>query len=105
MRTVAIDNQDLERTINNVAQSEGKSSAEIVRDALMRHFDVKEEAAVVNLFELGKDLFDGKGNPAVQGECMLDAKRYGQFLDALDAPLKNPETLDKLLSRKTLWEQ
>ncbi len=67
MLTVAIENQDLERTINNVAQSEGKSSAEIVRDALMRHFDLKPGAAAANLFELGKDLFDGKGNPAIQG--------------------------------------
>ena len=36
MMTVAIENQDLERTITNVAQSEGKSSAGIVRDARMR---------------------------------------------------------------------
>ena len=67
MLTVAIENQDLERTIHHVAQSEGKSSAEIVREALMRHFDLKPGAAAVNLFELGKDLFDGKGNPAIQG--------------------------------------
>ena len=65
--TVAIENQDLERTINNVAQSEGKSSADIVRDALMRHFDLKPGPAAANLYEIGKDLFDGAGNPAIQG--------------------------------------
>ena len=42
MMTVAIENQDLERTITKVAQSEGKSSAEIVRDALMRHARVDD---------------------------------------------------------------
>lgn len=67
MMTVAIENQDLERTITNVAQSEGKSSAEIVRDALMRHFDLKQAPAAGSLFELGKDLFDGAGNAAIQG--------------------------------------
>ena len=67
MLTVAIENQDLERTINNVAQSEGKSSAEIVRDALMRHFDLKPDPVARNLYELGKDLFDGAGNASIQG--------------------------------------
>ena len=67
MLTVAIENQDLERTINNVAQSEGKSSAEIVRDALMRHFDLKPDPVAGNLYELGKDLFDGAGNASIQG--------------------------------------
>lgn len=67
MLTVAIENQDLERTINNVAQSEGKSSAEIVRDALMRHFDLKPAPVAGNLYELGKDLFDGAGNVSIQG--------------------------------------
>ena len=67
MLTVAIENQDLERTIKNVAESEGKSSAEIVRDALMRHFDLKQSPAAGSLYELGKDLFDGAGNAAIQG--------------------------------------
>ena len=67
MLTVAIENQDLERTINNIAQSEGKSSADIVRDALMRHFDLKQGPVAGSLYELGKDLFDGAGNAAIQG--------------------------------------
>ncbi len=67
MLTVAIENQDLERTIHNVAQSEGKSNAEIVRDALMRHFDLEPATAAASLYELGKDLFDGTGNAAIQG--------------------------------------
>ena len=80
MLTVAIENQDLERTINNVAQSEGKSSADIVRDALMRHFDLKPGPAAANLYEIGKDLFDGVGNPAIQGteaEKILKASLRG----------------------------
>ena len=36
---------------------------------------------------------------------ILDAKRHRQFVEALDAPLKNTKALTKLLSRKSLWEQ
>ena len=67
MLTVAIEHQDLERTIRNIAESEGKPYADIVRDALMRHFDVGPAESVGSLFDLGKDLFDGAGNPAIQG--------------------------------------
>ncbi len=37
MLTVAIENQALELTMRNIAESEGKPYADIVRDALMRH--------------------------------------------------------------------
>lgn len=36
---------------------------------------------------------------------VLDAKRHRQFVQTLDAPLKNGKALAKLLARKALWER
>ncbi len=36
---------------------------------------------------------------------VASARRYRKLLKALDAPLKNRQSLTKLLTRKTLWER
>ena len=70
--------------IDQAAQVQGKSRTEFMLDA------ASEKAQQVLL---DRTLF------------VLDAKRYRQFAEALDAPLKNSKALAKLLARKTLWER
>ncbi len=70
--------------IDQAAQVQGQSRTEFMLDA------ASEKAQQVLL---DRTLF------------VLDAKRHRQFIEALDAPLKNRKALTKLLSRKTLWER
>ena len=70
--------------IDQAAQAQGQSRTEFMLDA------ASEKAQQVLL---DRTLF------------VLDAKRHRQFVQALDAPLKNNQALAKLLGRKTLWER
>ena len=70
--------------IDHAAQVQGQSRTEFMLDA------ASEKAQQVLL---DRTLF------------VLDAKRHRQFVEALDAPLKNTKALAKLLARKALWER
>ncbi len=70
--------------IDQAARAQGKSRTEFMLDA------ASEKAQQVLL---DRTVF------------VLDAKRHRQFVEALDAPLKNSKVLAKLLARKALWER
>ena len=70
--------------IDQAARAQGKSRTEFMLDA------ASEKALQVLL---DRTVF------------VLDAKRHRQFVQTLDAPLKNGKALAKLLSRKALWER
>jgi uncharacterized protein (DUF1778 family) len=70
--------------IDQAARAQGKSRTEFMLDA------ASEKAQQVLL---DRTVF------------VLDAKRHRQFVQTLDAPLKNGKALAKLLARKALWER